>query len=265
MTYKLLITDLDNTLLNSQRRLSARTHDAFAQAKRAGKWLTFATGRNYSGAQPMIDALKPNAPIILYNGSRIVEPETGKILYAQNLPNAHARAAFEVNARHHIHISMYLNGDIYVETLTQEALDFTVKEPTTTCHPVGDLAAFLGNRDPVKLLLIAEPERLIRFAEDYAAVEPHVPLVRSEIAYLEILAPGVCKGNALPYMANYLGISVAEMIVVGDNPNDLELVRDAGLGVAVANAHPDVKSVADVLTDSNDDDGVAKVIETYLL
>ena len=90
-------------------------------------------------------------------------------------------------------------------------------------------------------------------------------MVNSEVNYLEILASGVSKGSALHYLATHLNMSVDEVIAIGDNRNDVEMIREAGLGVAVANAHPDVKQVADMITDSNDDDGVAKVIEQYFL
>jgi Cof subfamily protein (haloacid dehalogenase superfamily) len=264
MTYKLLVTDLDSTLLTTQRTLNSRTLRAFERAKQQGKYVTFGTGRNYLSSLPMIDTLEPNAPLILYNGSRVEEKYTRNLVYARNLPNEETLKAFKLNAQHHISILMYLDDEIYVETLTQEVLEFMEKEHII-CYPVGDLQEFLGERDPIKLLFIGEPERLARYARDYAAIDGDTELVTSELNYLEILASGVSKGSALRYLADYLGISVDEIIAVGDNPNDIEMIRAAGLGVAVANAHPDVKRIADLITDSNDDDGVAKVIEEYLL
>jgi Cof subfamily protein (haloacid dehalogenase superfamily) len=264
MPYKLLVTDLDSTLLTTQRTLSQRIQHAFEQAKQRGKYITFATGRNYVSSLPMIQMLRPNAPLILYNGSRIEENCTRNIVYAKNLPREKAFKAFELNTRYGIHISMYLDDEIYVETLTPETLEFMAKEQIV-CHPVADLATFLGERDPIKLLLIGEPEKLTPYALEYSAIAHDTQLMRSELNYLEILASGVSKGNALAYLASYLGISVSEIIAIGDNPNDIEMIREAGLGVAVLNAHPDVKQVADLITDSNDNDGVAKIIEEYLL
>ncbi len=263
MTYKLLVTDLDGTLLNTQHVWSLRTQHAFERAKQRGKLLTFATGRNYSSSLPMIQTLQPNAPVILYNGSRIEENPTRKLVYAQNLPREQALKAFELNRRYHLALLMYLDDEIYVESLTPKTLQFMAEEHIP-CQPVGDLAQFLRDRDPIKLLLIGDPEKLTQYAHEYAPGNG-AELVRSTMNFLEILAPGVSKGNALSYLAKYLGISVGEMIAVGDNPNDIDMIRDAGLGVAMQNAHPAVKQVADVITDSNDNDGVAKVIEQYLL
>ena len=264
MTYKLLVTDLDGTLLSTQKSLSVRNQHAIRQAKQRGKYITFATGRNYLSSLPMIRTLQPNAPLILYNGSRIEEHGTRKLVYARDLPAKQALQAFALNARHQIAILMYLDDEIYVATQSPEVLAFMARE-RISCHAAGDLASCLGARDPIKLLLIGSPEKLTAYAEEYAVREPEPELVRSEINYLEILAAGVSKGDALSHLAAKMGIPVSEMIAVGDNPNDIEMIRAAGLGVAVQNAHPDLKRVADLITDSNDDDGVAKIIEEYLL
>ncbi|MBD3308829.1 Cof-type HAD-IIB family hydrolase [candidate division KSB3 bacterium] len=264
MTYKVLVSDLDSTLLTTQRVITPRTVRAFEQAKEQGKYVTFATGRNYLSALPTITTLEPNAPLILYNGSRIEDPQTRNVLYAKNLKNAYACKAFDLNRRFQIHVSVYCDDEIYIETLTPEAQEFMEKEHVT-CHPVGDLTTFLAGRDPIKLLFIGDPEKLHRYAQEYRAIDGNSELVGSEATYLEILPEGVSKGVALRHLAEYLGVTLEEIIAVGDNPNDIDMVQEAGLGVAVANAHPDVKRVADLITESNDQDGVAKIIEEYLL
>ena len=121
MTYKLLVTDLDSTLLSSQRTLSSRTLRAFETAKRQGKLVTFATGRNYQSTLPMIEQLAPNAPLILYNGARVEETPTRHLVYTKNLLCEQAQKAFELNLQHRISLLMYLDDEIYVETLTPEA------------------------------------------------------------------------------------------------------------------------------------------------
>ena len=109
------------------------------------------------------------------------------------------------------------------------------------------------------------PEELAQFAQAYSERVNDAVLVSSEANYLEILPAGVSKGNALKYLAEYLRIPLREIIAVGDNLNDVEMLSEAGLGVAMGNAHPELKKVADHVTDSNDNDGVAKLIEHYLL
>ena len=146
MTYKLLVTDLDSTLLSSQRTLSSRTLRAFETAKQQGKLVTFATGRNYQSTLPMIEQLVPNAPVILYNGARVEETPTRDLVYTRDLPYQHAQKAFALNLHYRISLLMYLDDEIYVETLTPEVHEFMAKEKIV-CHAVGDLQIFLGQRD----------------------------------------------------------------------------------------------------------------------
>ncbi len=264
MNYKLLVTDLDGTLLTSQCLVSPRVQRAVAEAKRRGKYITFATGRNYMSSLPMLETLGLNAPLILYNGARIETHGPRKTLYAQDLPLECAIRALKLQPEFQIHVSLYLHDDIYVNVMNAETLTLMEKEHIV-CHPVGDLVRFLGGRDPIKLLCIGHPDALAGYAAAYRALDGHSELVQSESNYLEVLPSGVSKGQALRFLADYLGLAVDEVIAVGDNLNDIEMLREAGLGVAMGNAHPDVKRVADRMTASNDQDGVAQVIEEYLL
>ncbi len=264
MSYKLFVTDLDGTLLNTNRLVSARVQNAFSQAKEQGKFLTFATGRNFNSSLPIMQTLPPNVPMILYNGARIETLQPRKTLYAKNLRNEQALKAFALQSQFQVSILLYLDDDIYVSVLSPDVQEFNEKEHIP-CHVVGDLARFLGDRDPIKLLCIGQPEELTRFARAYRALDKDTVLVCSESHYLEVLPAGVSKGSALKYLAEYLGVSLQEIIAVGDNLNDVEMLSEAGFGVAMGNAHPDLKKVADHVTDSNDNDGVAKLIEHYLL
>lgn len=264
MTYKLFVTDLDGTLLNTKHALSSRVQHAFIQAKQQGKFVTFATGRNFASSLPIMQTLPPNVPVILYNGARIETLLPRKTLYAKNLRNEQALQAFALQAQFQIEMLLYLDDDIYVEATTPATQKFS-EAALAPCTPVGDLARFLGDRAPIKLLGIGQPEELARFARAYSERVHDAVLVCSETNYLEILPAGVSKGNALKYLADYLQIPLREIIAVGDNLNDVEMLSEAGLGVAMGNAHPELKKVADHVTDSNDNDGVATLIENYLL
>lgn len=264
MTYKLFVTDLDGTLLNAQHTLSARVQHAFLQAKQQGKFVTFATGRNFTSSLPIMQTLPPNVPVILYNGARVETLLPRQTLYAKNLRNEQALKAFALQQQFHMEMLLYLDDDIFVSDVTPAIQEF-MNIALAPCTPVGDLPRFLGDRDPIKLLAIGQPEELARYARAYRALDSDAVLVCSQSHYLEILPSGVSKGNALKYLADYLDVPLQEIIAVGDNLNDVEMLSEAGLGVAMGNAHPDLKKVADHVTDSNDNDGVATLIERYLL
>jgi len=137
--------------------------------------------------------------------------------------------------------------------------------------PVGDLVRFLEGQpdDPVKILLIGPDERLDAVAAAYRAggfgAEDLPHLVRSEATYLEIQPRGVTKGAGLVRVCKLLGIPPSAAIAFGDNLNDLEMIQAAGLGVAMGNAHADLKRAARMVAPSNDEDGVAAVLWTHVL
>jgi len=264
MTYKLFVSDLDGTLLNTKHAVSARVQHAFTQARQQGKFVTFATGRNFTSSLPIMQTLPPNVPVILYNGARIETLLPRQTLYAKNLRNEQAQKAFTLQAQFQIELLLYLDDDIYVTAITPVIEKF-MEVALVPCTPVGDLSRFLGRRDPIKLLGIGQPEELARYMRAYRALDGDSVLVCSEAHYLEILPAGVSKGNALKYLADYLNVPLQEIIAVGDNLNDVEMVSEAGLGVAMGNAHPELKKVAAHVTGSNDNDGVATLIEEYLL
>ena len=163
-----------------------------------------------------------------------------------------------------LHIDLHLDGHIYIEKLSQDAID-SMKKDNITATVVEDLLEFVHG-DPTKLLIIGEPERLEEYKLTFASHWHDPPtLTKSEPNYLEVLGAGVSKGRALERVSDYTGIPLTKVMAFGDNPNDLDMIRTAGLGVAMGNAHPEVKKAADLITDTNDNDGVAKVIKEYIL
>ena len=129
---------------------------------------------------------------------------------------------------------------------------------------VGDLVAFLAS-DPMKILIIGTPSDLLTVLAKIPTRALPVHAVFSEPTFLEILPQGSSKGMALEFLAPRLGIALAEVIAAGDNLNDLEMIRTAGLGVAMGNAPEEVKSHADYVTATNDNEGLAVVIERFIL
>jgi len=265
MLYDLIYFDVDETLVDRERRLLPGTVSALAEARRLGARLGLATGRMLASARPYAEAIEAGAPLILYNGCRVQEPLTDEVLFRRELPLSLARLALEILPGFDIHCNLYVGDSLYIESITPRAMA-SMKKDGVEAEPVGDLISFLrGN--PVKLLLIGDGEELERFGDEYTRrlPEPDRPeLVRSEPTYLEILPAGASKGDALERISAMTGVPLARIAAFGDSYNDIEMLERAGLGVAMGNSPDEVKARADVVTDTNERDGISKAMEEYI-
>ena len=262
--YKLIVLDVDGTLVDCERRISSRNLKALEAAKRKGLRITLASGRNYDSITPFAKAVEVNAPLILYNGCRLQDFQTRRILEDHLLPLIQAQRALRLLPGFKLHVNLYLHDRVLIREVTETART-SMKKDNVFAEPVGDLLSFLKD-DPTKLLLIGEPLELERFRRAYLQDVASPPeLVNSEPEYLEILPAGVSKGAALLSLCSRLEILPQEVVAFGDGLNDLEMVKFAGLGVAMKNAHPELKAAASYVTGSNEEDGVALAVEKFIL
>ncbi len=268
--YRLIVLDVDGTLVHRERRVSPDTLRALETAQARGIRVTLATGRMYASARPFAERIKADAPLILYNGARIQDPAGGSILYSAHLPRHQAAQGLRLAQQFDVHANLYLGETIYIQRVSDVSRESARKDGVEQV-PVGDLVRFLEGQpdDPVKILLIGPGERLEALEAAYRAGAlgardlPH--LVRSEPTYLEILRRGVTKGAALVRLCELLVVPPSAAVAFGDNLNDLEMIQAAGLGVAMGNAHADLKRAAGLVAPSNDEDGVAAVLWTHVL
>lgn len=264
--YKLLVTDIDGTLVDSRQEVPEQNRRAVQRLLAAGILFTFATGRIEESTIPYARDLEANAPAILYNGAKIVDLERGETLFERNLPMDQAIAALEVASRFDVRTHLYIDGKVYVARIDSVVRDYAKKD-RVDCIETGDLVAFLKSRHtsmpPTKFLIIGGPESLGILHREIQAVFPEGSLVKSDSCYLELLPPGVSKGAALSVLCDIIGLDPAHTVAVGDNMNDVEIIRAAGMGVAVENAHPDVKEHAAFVAPSNEECAVAAVIRRF--
>ncbi len=264
MKYRLIYLDIDETLVDARQVIPASTIAALHQARQRGIRIGLATGRMYSSARPYAAALDVDAPLILYNGARVETFKERRVLFQQHLPRAYALRAFALVKKFDIHCNVYVEDQLYVERWTKRAWESMVKD-RVYAQPVGDLVAFLTT-DPVKLLLIGEGEMLDAFKNVYLeglADPPH--LVRSEPTYLEILSQGVNKGRALEEVCTALDIPLEHVVAFGDSFNDIEMLRKAGLGIAMASSDPAVQREADYVAQPISEEGIAKALWEFVL
>jgi Cof subfamily protein (haloacid dehalogenase superfamily) len=263
--YRLLFLDVDGTLLTPRGQITDRTRSAIAKAKERGVRVSVATGRTYASAKPYADVIGADAPLILYNGARIQDPITGAVLREWRLLAGLARIALESVAGWDVHVSLFHDDGIFIGQWNDRARESAAKDGVGF-FPVGDLATQL-DRSPIKLMIIGDVPTIDRLEghlrEAYARLGVNGPaVVRTEPAYLEVWNKETSKGAAAAWVAEKVGVPLAEAIAFGDSLNDLDLIQSVGYGVAMENGHSDLKKAARVIAASNDEDGVARVLET---
>ncbi len=266
MSIKLVATDLDDTLLRNDLTISPRVTEAVRKAKEQGVTVTFATGRMPASTRPYARELGIDVPIITYNGAMIQEAISKKVLLRKVIPVALAHNIISFLSEGIVHFHMYLKDQVFVPKMNKWSEEYARK----TRVPVeeGDLFQLLQEEGEgiEKIILFDEPEILAKWSNTIREKFPEqLHLTSSKPYFLELMHPEVNKGSTLLSFAAGMGIKPEEVMAIGDGLNDLEMIRSVGLGVAVANAHEEVKAVAKVITTSNEEDGVAEAIERYVL
>ncbi len=262
--YQLAAFDLDDTLLNEEKKITPQVVAALQKLQNAGVTVTLATGRHFRSAAEFAQQLAISAPLICYNGAMIRHPASKEAAYVNYLQEAliHEMVAF-CHSRN-LYLQMYdENNNIVVESITWQ----TLADPdyyTTGCIEVGDFSTLAHFATP-KMMIYDEPELIDQLnrelAQKYAG---KLYLAQSKDYLLEMMNPDVNKGTALARLAQSMGLLPEQVLAFGDNSNDAEMVRWAGCGVAVANSTPSLKAVADYLCTNPRGEGVIEAISHLL-
>lgn len=263
MQPKLIATDLDGTLFGRDLEVSSRTMRALERAQAAGIPVVMATGRMFCATLPFARACGITTPLITYQGALIRDPQTDEELWHRTIPLPLARAALEALRATSLHVNLYVDDALLIERVTPESELYT---SVARVEPrlVRSLEAGLTS-EPTKLVAIGSVEavrhwlpRLQEQLGDRLYVTESLPV------FIEIANPGIRKSVALDHVARRLGVGPAEIVAFGDGMNDLDMLRYAGLGVAMGNAPEALKEAADRVTDSVSEDGLARVLEELL-
>lgn len=282
--YKLLALDVDGTLINRRLEITKSTFQAIKAAQRHGVLVTLATGRSFHSARQYAQHLSIDVPLICANGG-IIRHTDGDIIDEQLLPAALAADLAEEMLAAGLFVQAYHRGGIayqgnrmtiwrwmhvICDKVTFRNFCYAVQEvKRSRLHTCSNLVDSIrqGSLQPHKLFVTGENSKLEqlcnRCKEQNMAVAFYPGY--NGCMYLEIMAAGASKGAALGRLANWLGVELEQVVAVGDNLNDTEMVEAAGLGVAMGNGHEDLKQLAAHVTLSNDEDGVAAVIRDYIL
>lgn len=269
MRYRLLALDLDDTLLDENSRISSRNRETIQKALEKGIRLVIATGRMFKTSVPYLSELGLNddRPIINYHGALVKKSRSKEILLQRPIDKDIALSIAEEGERSKLHVSFFVDDDLYVGKETEQSRFYQTLAKIEV-NEVGCLSKFIEEQDyrPTKMSIIrwdgtldaTEDKLKERFGSKLS-------ILQSRPYFLEITDRQATKGQTLQWFAEREGIKREEIIAFGDGHNDLDMISYAGLGIAVANARPALLEVADYITTSNNEDGVAAALERFVL
>ena len=268
MGFRVLVLDLDGTLTNSKKEVTPRTLEALLEVQKRGVKIVLASGRPTYGVAPVADELgldKYGGYILSYNGGEIVNWQTKEILYENILDPVLIPYLYWCAKKNNFAIVTYHNEFVLTESPEDE---YVLKEALLNGMKIKPVEHFLSAITfPItKCLIVGEPSRLIVLEKEmFDQLKGRMGVYRSEPYFLELVPKGIDKAASLQILLHEIGSSADEMIACGDGFNDISMIKLAGLGVAMANAQLEVQENADFITVSNDEDGIAQVVEKFLL
>ena len=264
MAYRLLASDIDGTLITSKQELTSETLSAIEALKAQGKYFTLSTGRPIMGVSKYTHLVSPGVPLISYNGAMIIRPDNGEIVFERGLS---ADSALEIIRRGNEHdtiVIVWEKNRLFANKINEQVEGYS--------RITGEAINVISNPDEVislgvtKCLWLDSAENIAAYRNDLIANPiAGINFCTSTPQLLEFMCEGVSKGEGLRKVCEYCGVDISEAIAAGDELNDLSMIEAAGLGVAMGNAHNDIKAAANYITLTNDENGLADMIGKYML
>jgi hypothetical protein len=268
---KLLVLDIDGTIAGESNNLSQKVLQAIAAVKAKGIQVAIATGRMYRSALRFHQQLNSTLPLLAYQGAWIQDPTTQKIHRHLAVSREMAEKLLDYfeqpQLRSLLSVHFYINDELYVRELTRETEIYAERSGIVPIV-VGDLRSSLSN-EPTKILALCDDIDIIKdllgnLRRQYTPAELY--LTTSVATFFEATNPLVNKGTAVRYLAEeMLRLQRSNVMTIGDNFNDLEMLEYAGIGVAMGNAPEEVQAIATWVAPSVEKDGAATAIEKFLL
>lgn len=268
--YKLIACDLDETLLQSDKHVSAKNIEAIQKARELGVKFVLATGRGYLSAQKTLKELglddQPEEYMITYNGGCITENKDNQILSFHGITWDQAQALYERGKPYNVCIHVYTKDHVYVYRLWPEEVEY-LNGRMAVEETFEENLEFLKGQEISKMLYVnTDRDYLQQIERDLSDITNDLDVSYSSNRYIEFNRKGVNKGAGLLELAEHLGIQPEETIAIGDNFNDLSMIQAAGLGVGVQNTVEGMRDQCDYITKANhNESAIAEVIEKFIL
>ncbi len=281
MAIRIILLDIDGTLINSKKRITSKTRAALLRAQESGITLALSSGRSDQGLYQWARELKMtehNGLFICYNGGKVINCQTGKVLFDQRIPAEDVKTVLEhmkkfdvvpmISLGEYMYVTDVFRHDIRPGILNMpkvfNVMQYEARGNGYLLCEKRDLAAFVDF--PLnKILTYGDPAYLQEhWREMYAPFEGQLNAMFTAPYYFEFTAKGVDKAKAIDSALPPLGYQSSEMIAFGDAQNDISMLRYVGIGVAMGNAVTEVKEIADEVTAGNDEDGIALSLYKHL-
>src|ERR1035437_6463364 len=264
--YKMLVLDLDDTLLRDDHSIPSRNKELLAEAQLKGVKVVLASGRPTQAMMQYAEELQLarfDSYLISFNGAVVTSLKNNEILFQKSLTQEEIHSLYDFSLENNVHILTYTDKGIVSET-DSEYIDVEVQLTNIPHHKVTSFKKEITH-SAVKCILLEEPTYLRQVEIKLKAERTDLSVSRSKPFFLEVMPHGIDKAASIDFLVNLLDIKQSEVIAVGNAGNDLSMVQYAGLGVWVDNVSPELRHEADVVVASNENDGVAEVVERFIL
>lgn len=258
---KLIATDIDGTILKHNFEFNQEVKDCIKKLTGDGIKVVLVTGRMHASTDYIAEELGLDTPIVSYQGGLVMHQ--GKILYEKNLDPKIAKEIIKWAKKNNVHLNVYMNDQLYVE-----------KDDATIRRYTGERSAgfIVKSFDELelhridKLLAINfEDENKVTMWKSYLETKyTDIHVVKSMPYFCEICHPLAKKSDAVNFLREYWGLKKEEIMAIGDQNNDIELLKAGGIGVAMGNATDELKAVADYVTDTVNNNGFVKAVEQFV-
>lgn len=266
LPYRVIALDLDGTLTNHQKEVTPPTRQALLQAESEGAILVLASGRPTYGIEPVADCLEMDRRggyILSYNGGKIVEWKSRTELYAQHLPDEVLPIIHDYARRKGYALLGYKGDDIVTEMPDDEYVREESRINKMKVLRVDHLLEHV-EAHPTKLLMTGHPELMVKAEQELSELlGGKMDVFRSAPFFIELVPKGIDKARSLQRLLDHLHLTSRDLMAFGDGYNDLSMIRFAGMGIAMANAAPEVRAEANYVTLSNEEDGIAAALRHF--
>lgn len=263
MNIKLVVLDMDGTLLTDDHQVSKKNKEAIGRLKEKGVGVILASGRPYQSIYPYAKDLGLDLPIIGSNGAFVKSPLDEKIYNHSYLPLDLAQEIVDYGLKHNHTVSLYMEEDVF--TFDDEMARFHWELEGLRADKITDPKICKMDQIPTKIIYYDQPERITKafkiLEKDYGQ---KLYVTCSGEVFLDFMNIEVSKGNALKQLMKEMNLSKDEVMAIGNNFNDVAMFEVAGLAIAMDNSPQDVKDQADYVTLSNTEEGVAFALDKYI-
>ena len=261
--YKMIAIDIDGTLLTPEKKIHIQTKEDIKEAYNKGVIICICTGRAYPAAKRYVDELDLQIPLILYNGSRIISRDGKEIIFNKTIDKEISNSVFDIINMNDGTCCFWKDDALYFNKNNEYTVYY---ENLTGIKPtiINDYDESLFTNIN-KFIWFDTPQNLEFIKNNILNGVVGIDCFKSQSHILEIVPNNVNKGEAIKILSNHYNIDISQVIAIGDDENDKSMIMAAGLGVAMENGKDCVKEVANYITSSNEENGVGKVINEFIL